>query len=684
MTKISRRALLATAAAFGATAAFAKAPAASRSGWREAREFFPEGVASGDPDSTSVILWTRRPYAAGHKTPLLIVELAEDRAFEHVVATTKANAPEESDWTARVLVGGLKPATEYWYRFTDGEGNGSRIGRTITAPADDDPRRVNFAFVSCQNANYGTQNAYRRMIYEDQRAAAEDKLAFVLHLGDFIYELVWYPEERAAYYDRKVRDIVRYEHGEKHEDFHVPTTVADYRAVYKAYLHDPDIQDARAHFPFVAMWDNHEFSWQGWQSLQNFGKGDIPAQVRKVAAMQVWFEIHPARVSKKNPSLEKFDPPAVTDAPITAFDENGLGTEPNNIVAVNSLIGYRALRFGKNVELIMTDQRSYRSKDPTDNPAAGPLQDLAFFPEAAQIILDAGREANGGKPPATIKFGKIEITNFQKDQPPQTILGATQKAWFIGRLKASQATWKIWGNTQATLDMRTDPQNLPGDLRKKWPGEDYGGFGSGEPCAAYAERDEIYDVIAQEGITGFAAVAGDRHSFWAGVATKSLPPRGFEPVGVAFVTGSISAPGMAESQEHKFPKDDPLRPLFLADRANGKFETTVNLTVHHGVRTALEYAKSGDIAKARALRNPESAPHVSFVDMGGHGYGVVRASPDRMDTEFVCIPRPIERATTEDGGPLRYRVVHSAKLWSKGERPVLEQKVLEGDASLSV
>src|SRR3569832_1486840 len=181
MTKITRRALLATAAAFGATAAFAKDPAASRSGWREAREFFPEGVASGDPDSPSVILRTRRPYAAGHKTTLQFVDLEVDRAFEHGVATTKANAPEESDWTARVLVGVLKPATEYWYRFTDGEGNGSRIGRTITAPAADAPRRVNFAFVSCQNANYGTQNAYRRMIYEDQRAAAEDKLAFVLH-----------------------------------------------------------------------------------------------------------------------------------------------------------------------------------------------------------------------------------------------------------------------------------------------------------------------------------------------------------------------------------------------------------------------------------------------------------------------------------------------------------------------
>ena len=683
--RISRRSFLATAVAFGATAAFAKAPTISRSGWREARQFFPEGVASGDPDSMSVILWTRRPYAAGRKALWLTVEVAEDSKFEHVVATTKVNAPEESDWTARVLVGGLKPATEYWYRFTDKEGNGSRIGRTITAPSNDDPRRVNFAFVSCQNTNYGAQNALRRMIYEDQRAAPEDKLAFVLHLGDFIYELVWYPEDRVkGMYDRKISDIVRYENGEKHEDFHVPTTVSDYRAVYKAYLHDLDIQDARAYFPFVTMWDNHEFSWQGWQSLQNFGKGDIPEQTRKVAAMQAWFEIHPARVTKKNPSLEKFDPPAVVNAPITKFDDNGLGIESNNIAAVNSLIGYRALRFGKNVELIVTDQRSYRSQEPTGNPVTAPLQNFAFFPEEAQIILDAGREANGGKPPATIKFGDVEIANFQKDQPPQTMLGATQKAWFIEKLKASQATWKVWGNTQATLDMRADAQNLPDGLSKKWPSKDYGGFGGGEPCTAYVERNEIYDVIAHEGITGFATVAGDRHSFWAGVASKSLPPRGFEPIGIAFVTGSISAPGMAEAQEHNFPKDDPLRPLFLVDREGGKFETTVNLTVHHGVRTALEYSQSGDIAKARALRNPDNAPHVSFVDMGGHGYGVVRASIDSMQTEFVCIPRPVERSATEDGGPLRYRVVHSAKLWRKGERPVLEQTVVEGDAKLSV
>jgi len=685
MTKISRRELLVAAAALSATAAWAKEPSPSRVNWQERRDLYPEGVASGDPDSSSVLLWTRRPYDKGLKAARLIVEVAQDRDFQNVVAKTKTTALEESDWTVRVLVGGLKPATEYWYRFTDSDGHGSRIGRTITAPADDDPRRVNFAFVSCQNANYGAQNAYRRMIYEDERAAPEDKLAFVLHLGDFIYELMWYPEERPTYYDRKVRDLVRYTDGEKHEDFHVPTTVAGYREVYYAYLHDPDIQDARAYFPFVAMWDNHEFSWQGWQSLENFGKGDIPSQTRKVAAMQVWFEIHPSRAIKKNPSLEKFDPPAVTNAPITAFDDHGLGTEPNNIAAINSLIGYRALRFGKNVDLIITDQRSYRSRDPMDNPAVSALNDFAFIPEDVQIVLDGGREANGGTPPEIIKFGDVTFANYRKDQPPATLLGATQKAWFIDKLRTSQATWKVWGNTQATLDMRADPHNLPDGMGgKKWPDESYGGFGTGEPCAAYVERNEIYDVIAREGITGFAAVAGDRHSFWAGVATKSLPPRGFEPVGIAFVTGSLSAPGMAESLEHHFKKEDPQQALTVVKREDGKFETTVNLTLHHGVRAALEYAKSGDIAKARALRNPDNAPHVSFVDMGGHGYGVMRASSDRMDTEFVCIPRPVERSASEDGGPLRYRVVHSAKLWGKGERPVLEQKVIEGDASLSI
>ena len=108
------------------------------------------------------------------------------------------------------------------------------------------------------------------------------------------------------------------------------------------------------------------------------------------------------------------------------------------------------------------------------------------------------------------------------------------------------------------------------------------------------------------------------------------------------------------------------------------------MLLRHGVRSCLEYARSGDLSKARAVSNPDNAPHLSFVDMGGHGYALVRASTHALETEFVCIPRPIQRSESADGGALVYRVVHRAQAWKNGERPQLEQQMLEGDAPFSV
>jgi alkaline phosphatase D len=691
MAILTRRAFLEMAAAVGAVAAWSNPLAkASPLSWRERRELFPEGVASGDPDFASVLLWTRYAGTAQRPDAQLTVEVSAEETFKQLVAVAHVPVSAASDWTCRVLVGGLEPARVYWYRFTDADGAGSRVGRTITAPRNDDARPVRFAFVSCQNANDGAQNAYRRMIFEDQRAPESERLGFVLHLGDFIYELVWYPEDRPqGMYDRKLRDIVRYPHGEKIDDFHVPTTVDDYRAIYRAYLQDPDLQDARAYFPFVNMWDNHEFSWKGWQSLQIFDGKTRPAQTRKVAANQAFFEYQPARIRKPSgPSLERFDGPVVSDAAVNTFDEHGMGQEKNNLAAIGSLQGYRALRWGRHVELMVTDQRSYRSEEPTDRAEAKAFSSADFpelIPEEVMHLLDAGRTANGGKPPGTIRFGDQEVANFCKDKPAQTILGAEQKAWFLERLRTSQATWKIWGNTTATLDMRADPQNLPREVSAPWPGQGYAGFGGGDHSTAYVERAEIYDFVEQQGITGFATVAGDRHSFWAGLAAKELPPKDFAPVGIAFVTGSISAPGIVEALEHGFPKRHPLRALYLGEGPGDQGpQPTLNLTLHHGVRSCLEYSRSGDLAKARALSNPELSPHVKFVDMGGHGYATVRVTADAFETEFVCIPRPVERSASADGGPLRYRVrCHTAK-WKSGKRPELDVRVVEGDARFSV
>ncbi len=108
------------------------------------------------------------------------------------------------------------------------------------------------------------------------------------------------------------------------------------------------------------------------------------------------------------------------------------------------------------------------------------------------------------------------------------------------------------------------------------------------------------------------------------------------------------------------------------------------MLLKHGVCSCLEYAKSFDLKRARATSNPQLSPHLEFVDMGAHGYATVRLSGDEMRTEFVCIPRPIERSSRPDGGPLRYRVAHTAKLWSPGERPRLTRQVIEGDPGLAI
>src|SRR5690348_9229661 len=193
--RLNRREFVQLAAAMGASLAWGRLARASTTAWHERRDLYPEGVASGDPDADSVILWTRRPGAA---EPLqLTVEVAEDPDFGKVVARGRATAAPENDWTVRILVGGLRPAREYFYRFTDDTGAGSRVGRTLTAPDDGDARAVRFAFVSCQDPTIGYFNAWRKMIHEDERAAPADRLGFVLHLGDFIYEVVDYPEDRA-------------------------------------------------------------------------------------------------------------------------------------------------------------------------------------------------------------------------------------------------------------------------------------------------------------------------------------------------------------------------------------------------------------------------------------------------------------------------------------------------------
>ena len=405
-----------------------------------------------------------------------------------------------------------------------------------------------------------------------------------------------------------------------------------------------------------------------------------PAQTKKVAANQVWWEFQPARVAQprvKNPgaSKDRFEAPAVKDTPITEFDENGFGLGPDNAAAVGSLTIYRAFRYGRNAEMILTDNRSYKIAD-ADGSAVVP-DGFGFLDEDTARIIDDGRTANGGKPPATLRFAGKDIPNPGVDQPMQTYLGPKQRAWLIERLSASQAPWKVWGHSFGTLASRTDLANLPEGMGPKWPCTGFALAGGGY----YAEHAQIYDVLRQKGVTGLALVAGDKHSFWAGLTSADLPPRDYHPVGVEFITGSISAQGFVEIGDLIVKPDNPLRALYYT--GEHREIPAVNYMYLHGVRAALALSQTS-AAEARKLHNPAVAPHLKFVDLGGHGYGLVTVTSDWLETEFVCIPVPFERSDSADGGPLRYRVQHRVNRWKAGEQPQLAQTVVEGNADYSI
>ena len=155
-------------------------------------------------------------------------------------------------------------------------------------------------------------------------------------------------------------------------NFHYPLTVDGYRVVYKGYLHDPDLQDARARWPFVAHLGQSRILLAGpAEHRPGRARSPQPGQTVKVAANQAWFEYIPARVKAPSGSLDDVRPAGGEECADRKWDDNGLGIEPNNLKAINSLIAYRSLRYGRHLDLIITDQHSFRGSDPFSDPSLG-------------------------------------------------------------------------------------------------------------------------------------------------------------------------------------------------------------------------------------------------------------------------------------------------------------------------
>lgn len=238
---------------------------------------FQHGVASGDPLSDRVILWTRVTPTTARPAVVVTYVIATDPALKQVVlrGTTKTNPGR--DYTVKVDPIGLKPATTYYYQFT-AEGTASPVGRTKTLPTTG-AQSLRMAVVSCSNHAYGYFNAYGRI-------AARADLDLVMHLGDYLYEY----------------GAGQYGNVRTPEPAHEMVTLADYRMRHAQYKRDVDSQAMHRQHPLVAIWDDHEITNDGWkdgaQNHQPGTEGDWNARV--AAGLQAYYEWMPVRPANGN------------------------------------------------------------------------------------------------------------------------------------------------------------------------------------------------------------------------------------------------------------------------------------------------------------------------------------------------------------------------------------------------
>ncbi|MET0962643.1 MAG: alkaline phosphatase D family protein [Noviherbaspirillum sp.] len=234
---------------------------------------FLHGVASGDPLSSAVILWTRVS-AAGSGTVMVDYVVATDPALSTVVRSGRVSTDASRDYTVKLDVDGLRPNTTYYYRFTSANAQ-SPIGRTRTLPVGE-AGHLRLAVVSCSSLAHGYFNAYRRI-------AERADLDLVVHLGDYIYE----------YGSGEYGDVRSYEPASE------ALTLADYRTRHAQYKRDADLQEVHRQHPMVAIWDDHEFANDAWTGgAANHAEGLEGAWTARVmAALQAYYEWMPVRVA---------------------------------------------------------------------------------------------------------------------------------------------------------------------------------------------------------------------------------------------------------------------------------------------------------------------------------------------------------------------------------------------------
>lgn len=240
---------------------------------------FYHGVASGDPLTDRVIIWTR--VTPNDRDIPVSVDwvMATDTALTNVVRMGTFVTDSSRDFTVKIDVDSLQADSWYYYRF-ETNGRYSLTGRTRTAPSGS-VDSVRFAIVSCSDYVDGYFHAYERIVERNDIDA-------VLHLGDYIYE------------NGSEGTI-----GRPHEPNERITELNDYRQRYSQYRLDENLRCIHQMYPFITVWDDHESANNAW--MGGAEAHDFPAdglwEHRKKMAVQAYYEWLPIRPADVNDSL---------------------------------------------------------------------------------------------------------------------------------------------------------------------------------------------------------------------------------------------------------------------------------------------------------------------------------------------------------------------------------------------
>jgi len=230
---------------------------------------YAHGVASGDPDQNSVVIWTR--ISDAQKAVSVEWLVAEDAKFKNVINHGHQATSETRDYTVKVVVDSLKPGTNYYYKFLVA-GVSSPVGQTHTLPTGHVESLV-LAVASCSNYPFGYFNAYDAI-------ARDPDIDLVVHLGDYIYE---YSE--TGYGADTGKRI-----GRVHEPRHEITSLADYRLRHAQYKTDEGSQAMHARHPLVVIWDDHESANNPWMDgAENHQADEGSWERRKAVSLQAYF-----------------------------------------------------------------------------------------------------------------------------------------------------------------------------------------------------------------------------------------------------------------------------------------------------------------------------------------------------------------------------------------------------------